>query len=474
MSVTGAIAAFAKNVTYEEIPEKVKTEAKRLLLDSLGCAMGGIVTDKGRLAIRLAGSLGGPEEASLPGTGRRVSAASAAYAFGELLNALDYEALLFPPDHATPYVLGGPLAAADMRSLSGKELILATAIAHEIALRVGAALQFGDRFRITLPERGVTMAIPTPGYGLCTLAGAAATARLWSLDEARIAHAMGIAGYQAPIPMLMKFSMVVPAGLPKYLSAGALSHQTVMAVMAADLGVEGDPEILDGDYGFWRGFGADGWDPDVVIKDLGRSWFFPDRLFYKIYPCCGAMQGALALFDNILNTHHVDPDDISGITVKLNLLAELPVWRSAHVENHIDAQFNVPYVFAVLARGIEAGPVWQDPDTFRDPGINRLMEKVRVITDIDPEANTAPAVEVVIGSGPGKRVISGGDQAMIRPMTDEALVDKFLRNTRGIIDEGRAREAAAMVMELESVGNVRALFRFLENDAGVHGLRAEE
>jgi len=104
MQVTEDIAEFAARIHYEDLPQYVTQETKRLLLDTMGCAIGGVRTQKGKTSIHLARALGGPAEATILGTGDKVSGASSAFAAGELINALDYEALLSPPDHATPYV----------------------------------------------------------------------------------------------------------------------------------------------------------------------------------------------------------------------------------------------------------------------------------------------------------------------------------------------------------------------------------
>ena len=86
-SITRAISEFATGTEYSHLPASVIRESKRLLLDTIGCALGGINTTKGALAIQMAKSLGGPPEASLLGTGDKVSAASSAYAMGELMTS---------------------------------------------------------------------------------------------------------------------------------------------------------------------------------------------------------------------------------------------------------------------------------------------------------------------------------------------------------------------------------------------------
>ena len=461
MNITEEVALFVANTRYEDIPLAVVHETKRLILDTIGCALGGVGTTKGDIAVRLARSLGGPPEASLLGTQDRISAANSAFATGELMNALDYEALLSPPDHATPYVLAAPFAMGEKKDVSGAELIAATAIAHELATRLAASLDFGRRFTMKLPERGLTMSMPTPGYGLCAIAGAAAAGRIMGMDADKIAHAMGLAGYMAPVPMLMKFATTVPAALAKYQSAGALSLQEVLSVMWADMGCTGDKEILDGDYGFWRALGCDDWTPEVLTKDLGKQWLFPMRLFYKKFPCCGAMQNALALFSDILTERDLSPDDITALTIKLNPLAELPLWRNERIENHVDAQFNTPYVFAAVANRLEIGPSWQMEEAFNDDGITRFMKKVRVVTDLDNHTRRRPQVEVTVGKGTAKKVFSGDGVARSLIMDDKVLAEKFRKNTRTILAEEQTEKAISLIFRLEHCTRIAELISCL-------------
>ncbi len=459
MTITGEIARFASELKYEDLPPEVVNETKRLILDSLGCAVGGLRTEKGAIAVRLARRLGGPSEATIVGTRDKVSTAAASFAAGELINALDYEALLSPPDHATPYVMAAPLAIGEMKKVSGKEFIVAVALAHEVATRIGASLIFGDRFGVKIPEHEGLMSIPTPGYGLCVFGGVAGAGRLLGLSADKIAHAMGIAGYMAPVPMLAKFAFTLPSSMSKYLSAGFLSQAEVTAVLLAEMGYTGDREVLEGEYGFWRAFGCNGWIPESITEGLGKRWYSPYRIFYKTFPCCGAMQNALALFQTIITDNGLQPDEIEEVRAQLNPLAALPLWQTTQIETHIEAQFSVPYVFAVMAHGIEIGPSWQAQETFSDPKITEFMRKVKVFTHMDGDARERPDVEVLLHRGARRKVHSRSGLALRDKMTDAELIEKFKRNARTILDEERTNRAINCVQRMEDLSDISQLLQ---------------
>ena len=120
------LAKFTINTRYEDLPEPVVHEAKNLIMDSIGNGLAAITTDPGKIAISLAKDLGGPPESSIIGTGYKVSCTNAAFANGQLFNALDFDTVM-PGGHAPPYIIPTQLAMAERIDASGKDLIIALA-----------------------------------------------------------------------------------------------------------------------------------------------------------------------------------------------------------------------------------------------------------------------------------------------------------------------------------------------------------
>ena len=95
------------------------------------------------------------------------------------------------------------------------------------------------------------------------------------------------------------------------------------------------------------------------------------------------MHGALDLFIKIIDENRLMPQDVERVRVLLSLLAEEPVWHNRQIKTHIDAQFSVPYVFAVAAHRVRVGADWQDLDTITRPDIQDFMNKVTFDTHPD-------------------------------------------------------------------------------------------
>ena len=106
-SVTKELVRFAVETNFDALPNEAAHEAKRVFLDSVGCALGGIAVDKGRFSVQFARALGGASESTILGVGDKVSSAAAAFANGELINALDWDSVLAPA-HVSPFVISPP------------------------------------------------------------------------------------------------------------------------------------------------------------------------------------------------------------------------------------------------------------------------------------------------------------------------------------------------------------------------------
>lgn len=473
-NTTSELINFLVKIGFDDLPTAVVEEAKRVLLDSVGCALGGLATEKGRIALRFGRSLGGPPEATILGVSDKVGCSAAAFINGELINALDYDALLIPPTHVSPYVIPAPLAVAEKSRASGRELLLSIALGHEVAFRMASGLVRMRSFVKEGPERGSMEKPPVMGLGMNIFGAVIASGKILGLNRERMADAFGNAGHFCPAPQMTKWFHTAPCPMGKYLSSGLVSQTAVNAAMLADMGYKGDRTVLDGDYGLWRFFSSPTWRPDIVLRGLGQQWGF---LFmaYKKYPCCGCMHGGLDLLFKIIQQNHLLPEDIEKVRALMDPWVALPVWRDNRLENHVDAQFNVPYVFAVgaytAAGRITLGPEWQSPGVITNPDIRRFMEKVsfdahpeygkRVLED--PRCNLSE-VEVIAKGRAFREVgtyFRGASYPESARLTTEELIKKFHRNASGVLSASKINGAIKAIFELDRLDDVSHLMETL-------------
>ena len=118
--VSKPLAQFITKTKWEDLQTFTKNNMKMVLLDSIGCAIAGIATDPGKMAVSLAKQLGGPEESTIFGIQGKVSCVNAALANGQLINAIDYDAM-GAGAHTPPYIIPPAIAMAERNKASGKE-----------------------------------------------------------------------------------------------------------------------------------------------------------------------------------------------------------------------------------------------------------------------------------------------------------------------------------------------------------------
>lgn len=458
------LARFVDEIRHDDIPKELVNEAKRLLMDSVGCAMAGTCTQKGQIALKFARSYGSSTEATIIGAREKAPAAVASFANGELFNAMDYDALCAPSGHITPYVLAAPLAVAEWKNASGKDLITAIVISHEIAQRISAGLVIAGSLSRKTSENGISLQLPIHGYGVNIFGGIAGAAKISRLTSEKIGHAFGIGASMCPVPTLMQFAETVPASMSKFSPSGWMSQAAVTSVLLAELGYTGAQNVFDSEFAFWKSFAADGWNPEVVLNGLGKVWLFSDAVGYKRYPCCGAMHGGLDIFCAIINKFHIEPQDIKELNVVVNLLGELSLWKNRNIENQIDAQFSTAYVFAVAAHRIKIGHQWQKKETYQSPKVMEFMKRINVFTPATSHYDERRSVvEVIVRDKNTKRETRYTErdvQQVSGAMDDQELYAKFERNAAHMLSNQEVEQVIKTILSLDELDNVSHLMGY--------------
>jgi 2-methylcitrate dehydratase PrpD len=461
------LAEFVNSTTFADLPDDVVVETKRLLLDSVGCALAGVHSEKGRWALEFARAFhAGPAQAGLIGLEDRLSVPGAAFVNGETINGLDYDAGA-KPGHTPPFVIPALLAVAEFRAASGKDLILACALAHELSGRIGGAMSsFRDIHQDTVSWPLVA------GYSACIFGGTAAAAKLERFTEERVAHALGLAGHLAPVQTQSAWINNLPATTAKYLMAGWINQAAISAAYLAKAGHRGNLGALDGDYGFWRFAGSGKWNAEAVVGGLGRDWRFARETTYKQYPICRIMHGALDGLAALIRQHRLEPHEIESIRAYLEASCVQPVFGVRDIQLQIDAQFSVPYGLAVMALGIPPGPRWQDESTMRSAAVRELMSRV----SFEPHPGYVAALKKNPKARLSKVEVRARGQLFVAErefirgtqtddpatsLSDDELLQKFRSNAAEVLPPERIAQAEHVLTRLENVADVGTLMSLL-------------
>ena len=73
------IAEFTAGTTYRDIPSDVIHQAKRIILDTIGCAFAGYATETGRAVRKVARDLGGKPQCTIIVSGEKTSCGNSAF-----------------------------------------------------------------------------------------------------------------------------------------------------------------------------------------------------------------------------------------------------------------------------------------------------------------------------------------------------------------------------------------------------------
>jgi 2-methylcitrate dehydratase PrpD len=466
------LSGFTAGCRADTLPPEVAHETKRLLLDSIGCGLAATAEPKGRIGLQTAALIGQGDVATVLGTGSKSSVFGAAFANGELINALDYDAIL-PPGHVSPYVIPGALATAEAVGASGADLLAALALAHEMSYRIGKAM---DYLRDISEGRMDTPQVY--GYASTIFGATAAIMRVRGLDAGVIAQGLGIAGCISPVNSHMAWVRHAPATTIKYTVAGVMAQSALTAAAMGEYGHRGDIQVLDDPrYGFPAMVGTKRWMPEGITDGLGAVWRYIHESSLKPYPHCRVLHNVFDVLIEVLTRHDIRPEEIESIRVQGEAFVELPIWLNDRIEHVQDAQFSLKHGIALAAQRVPPGKAWQDPALVYNDAVMSLMARVThephpdYIPFLKEHPSSRPArVEIRTRGGifSGEKRFPKGSPSpdLASYMTDAELIAKFRGNSEGVLPTATMDEAVDRLMMLETVPDVAGLMALFRSPAG--------
>ncbi len=460
------LAEFVNGVKFEDLPPEVVAESKRIILDAIGCSLGGATHDKGKIGVEFGRQFGGYPEATVIGFGDKLTCMGASFANGELMNALDFDPIL-APGHVTPYVLPGALAVGESLGSSGKELIVVTALAHEMSFRMGKAM---DNPRDI--KDGKLVDIKVFGYSETIFGATAAIGKLKGFDNKVMANALGLAGSISPVNSHWAWAKHAPSTTIKYLLAGWLCLGAHTAAAMAELGHRGDLDVMDPEFGYRRFIASTRWEPDIITRDLGKKWLFPPAQLFKPYPHCRILAAPLDCMIHLVEENDLKPEEIESVKAWVEGFCLEPVWQNRKIEQLTDGELSVAHALSLAAHRIPPGPRWQDEDVVMDPSILKMMDKVTF--DVHPDyvkklkENPIARPSKIEIKARGKVFSEERQYPKGSPspdpetfITTEELVAKFRINAERMLVSSRIDDAVNALLKVEDMDDISELMELV-------------
>ena len=358
--VTLSLARFIVATRWDDIPLAVRHQAKRSFLNFFAVALAGCRTSPVEIALRSLAEFSGGRQATIVGRAERIDALSAAFLNAAGANVHDFcDTHLRTVIHPTAPVAPAVLALAELRKLSGPDLLLGFILGNEIQARIGLAISpshYNRGWHIT---------------STCGVFGAAAGAgKLLALDERQMVWALGTASTQSA-------GLCECLGTPaKSVSVGNAARNGLWSALLAEKGFDGPPEPLAGRQGYYHAL-AETPDLSVVTAGLGESWEIM-ATSYKPYPCGFVIHPVL---DCVLDWRRDHPAaEVTRVVVRGNPLLGLRADRP-DISTGRELQVSVQHAVAAALVTGKAGLEQFTDACVRDERVQALRGKVVVERD---------------------------------------------------------------------------------------------
>jgi 2-methylcitrate dehydratase PrpD len=432
MEVTKTLAKFVVDSRYDAIPDKVRYEAKRSVLNWLGCAIGASRHEGIDIALAALAGFSGPAQASVLGRGERLDIMHAALLNGISSHMFDFDDThLKTVIHPSGPVASALLALAEYRPMSGADFLHAFILGVEVECRIGNAV-YPSHYDV--------------GWHITGTAGvfgaAAAVGRVLKLNPQQMTWALGIAATQSSGLREMFGTMCKP------FHPGRAAQNGMTAAFLASKNFTSSERGIEAPRGFANVL-ATVRNYDEITGKLGQTWEVALNT-YKPFACGIVIHPIIDGCVQLRNEHQLKAADIESIALKVHpLVLELTGKKTPQVG--LEGKFSVYHSAAVAIIYGEGGEDVYSDACVRDPEVITLRDKVSAAVDKSVHEDAA---HITIKLKDGRTLAKHVEHAigsLARPMSDDDLEAKFRKFAKGILSTGETDALIKLCWSLEKL-----------------------
>lgn len=425
-------------------PAEAVAAAKRVTIDWFAALLPGAVLPPATLlAQALADELDRGGARLWPG-GRAAPPRTAALINGAASHTIEFDDIFREAlYHPGTVVIPAALAVAEARGLSGADFLCAVVAGYEVSNRIGKA--------VNPAHYTYWHTTGTVGH----FGAAAAAACSLGLDAGRAAHALANAATMAA-GLQQAFRT---QAMSKPLHVGQASANGTLCALAAEAGITGAAEMIEGERGFGEAM-SDGPDWDAALSDLGTRYTIVDTT-QKNHASCGHGHAAIDAVLSLQEKHGFAPADIAHIRVG-SYGPAVEITDIPEPKGLLDCKLSTPYCLAAAlmvgsVRGEAFTPRWME-----DTGLRALAAKVEM--HLDDEAHAAfpdrrgavVEIETVAGARhTERRRTRKGDPD--DPLSDDEVIAKYRELAYPVIGEPAGEALLAALQDLEALDDMSTL-----------------
>jgi len=457
-AVTTTMSEWAAGLQFEQLSAEAVYQAKRFLLDSIGCALGGFQQHDVAIALDVLDEIAGPGNATVIGSGKQIDPVSASLANALMIRCMDYNDIYWKQDPSHPSdIFPAAIAACERIGSDGRELIVGLVLGHEFEMRLCEAAFPGIR------ERGWHHATLT-AFVSPIVAG-----RMLHLSPEQIQHAIGIsASARATLGAVTagKLTMMKNAVDPMATQSGML------AALLAEKGYTGPEHVIDGKEGLVHCLGPE-WKLNILTDGLGESWRIT-QCGMKAFPTEALTHTPISAVLALVKDHDLKPNDIARVHIRTtargaDILSDSSKYDPRTKET---ADHSLPYVIAAAIAERQVTPLQFTPAKIMDPVIRAQLNKIVVTADPEIE-KVFPALQRVIvriHTIDGREFMQQldypkGDSR--NPLTDREVEEKFEALAEPVMSREARRRAIDAIWNLEKQPSVIELMKLFKADRAV-------
>ncbi len=454
-TATARMAQWAAELKFEDLGDRAVHEARRFLLDSLGCAFGGLRQEDAKIALNVLDEIGGTGPSTVLGTGKRTDPVSASLANALMVRIMDYNDIYWQQDPSHPSdIIPAAIACGERAKRNGKDLIAGIILGYEFECRFCEAAVPGIR------ERGWHHATLT-AFVSPIVAG-----YMLRLPWEKIQHAIGIsASRHATLGAVTagKLTMMKNTVDPMATQSG------VLAALLAEKGYTGPEHVVDGKEGLVKVFGP-AWKLDVLTEGLGKSWRI-ERCGMKAFPTEALTHTPISAVLDIVIGNDLKPEEIAKVHIRslaraADILADPSKYdpRSKETADH-----SLPYVIAAAIVDRQVTPAQFEPEKIMDSRIREQLRKIEVVADpgIEKVFPKLQRVIVTVKTTDGRELTKQldfpkGDPR--NPLTDREVEEKFDALASPALSGDRRSILKKAVWELDNLSSITDLMKLCKSD----------
>lgn len=375
--VTRTLSEYIAGTLGRALPGEVVEKTKLHILDTLAAAVSGAQLKAGHLATRYAEGLGGPPEATIIGTGVKVSAMNAALANGMSAHADETDdSHLGGRFHPGCAIIPAAWAVAEQQSRSGDELIKSVALGYDVGARLTPALGPGR------PD--------TTRYSTHSLAGAfgaaASAAALHAFGPREVRFVLSYAAQQASgIPFWQRDH----EHIEKAFDFGGMGARNgVAAAGMVKAGFTAVEDCLSGRHNLLAAFGEAPNAPRLV-DGLGED-FEILRASIKKWCVGSPIQAALDSLEFLMKEYSLRADQVQELTVYM------PDDRLHVVDSRTMPDICLQHLLAVML--LDGGLTFESSHDYKrmsDPKVLELRNRIKAVPSAEL-THATPARQAIV------------------------------------------------------------------------------